>query len=297
MSFQFIHMDAYARKADKKGRSIEWILDEADRVPSACIHIESPRPPKLVYGCAISELKQLHDAAVSAAKEVAGKRVRSIRTTQKTLMTFVASHPSRTDEVTEDPTKMAEYEAWERDTILWLVERYGEDFKTAVRHEDEAHMHIHAYVLPTHLRATDLHPGTFAKRQEIRKSVDRGDDPKTANKRGDNAYRAAMREFQTDYQEKVGARHGLARVGAGRRRLTRAQWHQEKAQTQAFKNIVAQIEKLGSAAGSFSPAKIGEFCFRLSQRLGVEVAASDVMPDFVSIFGNPEEPVPTALTS
>ncbi|MBY3151405.1 hypothetical protein HFO56_03255 [Rhizobium laguerreae] len=227
MSFQFIHMDGYARKPDKAGRSIEWILNEADRVPIACIHIETPKPPKLVYGCSISELRQLHDVAVSGTRVAWGKRDRAIPNTQKTLMTFVASHPLRADEAVSDVAKMAEYEAWERDTIRWLKDRYGGEFKTAVRHEDEAHMHIHAYVLPIHLRATDLHPGAFAKRRAFREAIERGDDPKTSSKRGDEAYRAAMRELQSDYQEKVGARHGLARIGAGRRRLTRAQWQQE----------------------------------------------------------------------
>lgn len=297
MSFQFIHMDAYARKPNKRGLSVDWVLDEAARVPAACVHIENPLPPKLVYGRPIPELKQFHSEAAAAAREVAGKRVRAIRTTQNTLMTFIASHPHRADESLSNPNLMAEYEAWERDTVSWLVERFGDHLKTAVRHEDEAHLHIHAYILPDHLRAADLHPGTFAKRQEIRKSLERGDDPKTANKRGDNAYRAAMREFQTDYQDKVGARHGLARMGAGRRRLSRAQWQQEKAQAQAFKNIVSQIESLGSAAGCFSPSKIDEFCARLSHRLGVEIASSDIMLDFVSIFGNPQDEKPAALAA
>lgn len=288
MSFQFIHMDAYARKADKKGRSIEWILAEAAREPEACVHIETPAPPVLVYGCSIAELKREHDAAVAVAKEVAGKRIRSIRIDQKTLMTFVASHPLRSEEADSHPDKLKEYEAWERDTLEWLAARYGDEFKTAVRHVDEAHLHIHAYVLPKNLRATDLHPGTSAKRLEMRKCAERGDEPKAANKRGDKAYRDAMKAFQNDYQDKVGARHGLARLGAGRRRLTRAQWHQEKAQTQAFKNILAQIEKLGTAAGSFSSEKIAEFCDRLSARFNVQISADDVAPDFIAIFGNPD---------
>ena len=49
-----------------------------------------------------------------------------------------------------------------------------------------------------------------------------------------------MRATQDDFANRVGQRFGLARIGPGRRRLTRAQWQAEQAQAEALKNTLAK---------------------------------------------------------
>jgi len=239
MAFQFIHLEAYSRKADKGGRTTSFVFDEAERQSHACVHVENPELPIVVHGCSISDLRVMHDHAVSGARTVNkdGKE-KAIRIDQKTLLTVVASHPYTVDECRSDPLKMAEYEAWERDTIGWLRDHYGDDLKSVVRHSDESHMHIHAYALPAHLKALEMHPGVNAKRKEKAAALDRGEDGKTANKIGDAAYKSSMRAWQDSYFDGVAIKHGLARLGPKLRRLSREDWQREKAAAQSLKKAM-----------------------------------------------------------
>lgn len=251
MAFQFIHLEAYSRKPDKGGRCVTWILDEADRERHACVHVSNPEPPAVIFGCSIPELRAAHDQAVADARTVNkdGKQ-RAVRIDQKTLLTVVASHPYTVAECRADAAKMTEYEAWERDTVQWLRDQYGDDLKTVVRHCDESHMHIHAYVLPGHLRALDLHRGVNAKRRQKAAAIEQGEDAKSANKMGDVAYKESMRAWQDSYYDRVAVYHGLARLGPKLRRLSREEWQREKAAAQALKKAVeraAIIQQQGNA--------------------------------------------------
>ncbi|KAB2733594.1 hypothetical protein [Brucella intermedia] len=251
MAFQFVHLEAYSRKADKGGRTTSFVFDEAERKPHACVHVENPEPPTVVHGYLISDLRMMHDRAVADARTVnKDGRQRAVRIDQKTLLTVVASHPYTVAECRADAAKMAEYEAWERDTVQWLCDQYGDDLKTVVRHCDESHMHIHAYVLPSHLKALDLHPGVNAKRRQKAAALEQGEDAKSANKMGDAAYKESMRAWQDSYYDRVAVRHGLARLGPKLRRLSREEWQREKAAAQALKRTVeraAIIQQQGNA--------------------------------------------------
>jgi len=239
MAFQFVHLEAYSRKADKGGRSVSWVLDEAERKSGACVHVDEPEPPEVVFGVTISDLRAMHDDAVAGARTVNkdGKE-KAIRVDQKTLLTVVASHPFTVEECKADASKMAEYEAWERDTVQWLQDQYGDGLKTVVRHSDESHMHIHAYALPADLKALEMHPGVSAKRKEKAAAIDRGEDGKSANKIGDAAYKSSMRAWQDSYFDQVAIRHGLARLGPKLRRLSREDWQREKAAAQSLKKAM-----------------------------------------------------------
>lgn len=243
MSFQFIRTEAYSRKADNGNRTVAWILDEVERNPSACSHIANPEPPTIVFGSSVAELRSLHDHAVVNAKiTISSGHTRAISSAQNTLLTIVASHPFEPREVRESKEKMDEYESWEIDTVRWLKVKYGEAFKLAVRHMDESHMHIHAYVLPSDLKANDIHPGARAKRFQRETAIKQGLGPKLADKIGDDAYKAAMTEWQKSYYEEVSAKHGFSEDGPSLKRLTRAEWYQEKINAQ-----LAQAKALGPA--------------------------------------------------
>lgn len=245
MGFQFAHLETYSRKP-KEGRGTAFIFAENGRRPEASVHVAAPRPPVVVYGQPVEAVERLHDERAAAAKTAtkAGRR-RAIRNDQHTLATVVLSHPCTWAEVRADPAKAAEVEAWEARSIAWLKAQFGDQLAAVVRHDDEAHPHLHALILPAdvEMRARMLHPGVEAKTAAKEAALAEGHDAKTANKLGDAAYKQAMRDWQDSYHREVGAPCGLTRLGPGRRRLTRAEWQAEQAAGRAALVVEAATEQ------------------------------------------------------
>ncbi|WP_107340623.1 plasmid recombination protein [Agrobacterium pusense] len=238
MGFQFVHMTAYSRKGDGKGRSTGFVFGEARRDPSASLHVGTPAPPVIVHGMSVEELERLHDATAEAATTTPkGGKPRKVQKSQHTLMAVVASHPHSMEEVRTNPEKRREAEEWEKRTVAWLRAQYGDKLVSVIRHEDESHYHLHAYVLPNDpaMRASALHPGQTAKAAIMAAGPADGEDSKAMNKRGDKAYRTAMREWQDSYHTTVGVPCGLTRLGPQRRRLTRMEWQAEQTQARALR--------------------------------------------------------------
>jgi hypothetical protein len=230
--YQFVHTEGFARKADARGRSVDYVLSEAERRPDSCQHIAEPHQPELIFGSSLAHLRERHDArAAEATLTIASGKSRKIRTDQLTLLTVIASHPAEISEVQADPTVAAHVSDWEQRVVAWLQAQWGNDLAAVVRHTDEKHAHLHAYILPgdAEMRARRLHPGVVAKEGAKFAAIAGGADSKAANSAGDAAYRAAMRGFQDQFWHEVGVPCGLSRIGPGRRRLTRAQWHAEQA--------------------------------------------------------------------
>lgn len=247
MAFQFVHLEAFSRKGDGKGRSTSFIFAEARRDPAASVHVSNPTPPVVVYGSTIDEVERLHDAAADVATTTPkGGKPRRIQKSQHTLMTVVASHPHTMDEVRTDPEKRREAEEWEKRTVAWLRSQYGDKLLSVIRHEDESHYHLHAYILPNDpaVRANGLHPGQCAKAAIMAAGVAEGEDIKALNKRGDQAYRAAMRTWQDSYHETVAIPCGLTRLGPQRRRLTRAEWQAEQTQAKALRTTIERAREV-----------------------------------------------------
>lgn len=243
--FQFAHLESYSRKGDKKGRSVSFVLAEARRDVGASIHVAKPQAPVVIQGVNIDGLERLHDEqAASAVTVPKGGKPRRIRQDQHTLMTVIVSHPFTPDEIRADPENLADVLDWERRNLAWLKELYGDGLVSVVRHEDESRWHLHAFILPTSpdMRATALHPGHQAKAQVMASGPKAGEDSKALNRRGDAAYKAAMRTWQDQYFRAVAAPCGLARLGPGKRRLTRAEWQREKTQATALQEAIKRAE-------------------------------------------------------
>lgn len=253
MAYQFVHMEVYSRKG-RDGRGVDFILAEAARRADACLHVAAPARPELVFGVEVGEVRRLHDeqAATATATTKAGK-TRRIRSDQNTLLTVVASHPATMEAVRADPATARAVRDWEAQTVAWLRGLYGDQLASVVRHVDEAHPHLHAFVLPNgpEMRAGRLHPGQEAKARIMSAGSAEGEDGKILNRRGDAAYRAVMREWQDSYWQEVGLPCGLARLGPGRRRLTREEWHAEKVQAQAVRRARERVDALHTAANAF----------------------------------------------
>ncbi len=255
MGYQFIHLEGYARKADAKGRDTNFIFGEASRRPEASVHVASPAPPVIVHGLSIEEVQELHDSAVaSATVAVKGGKTRKLRSDQKTLHTIVASHPFTMNEIRSDPDKRREAEAWERRTIAWLQDQYGDDLKSVIRHEDESHFHVHAYVVPTsdpELKAQKYHPGATVKRAVMDAGPAEGEDQKALMKRANAAYKATMREWQDSYHQAVAIPCGLTRLGPQRRRLSRDEWQREQVQAKALQKVVQRARQVKADGDNF----------------------------------------------
>ncbi|MFN7092434.1 MAG: hypothetical protein ACK4P4_18010 [Allorhizobium sp.] len=254
MSFQFVHLETYSRKGDASGRSTGFVLAEARRDPGASVHVAHSAPPIVVHGMDIDAVERRHDAAADAARTIPkGGKPRKIRVDQHTLLTVVASHPFTVEEVRADAAKRRYVEKWERLTVDWLKQQYGDALASVVRHEDESHWHIHVYVLPSSsdMKASVLHPGQTAKAEIMAAGPAPGEDSKALNRRGDAAYRRAMRDWQNSYFEAVAVKCGLTRIGPARRRLTRAEWQAETTQAKALRETLDRAEAVRQRVESF----------------------------------------------
>ncbi|WP_306148130.1 MULTISPECIES: plasmid recombination protein [unclassified Roseibium] len=257
MGYQFIHLETYSRKADSEGRSVEWILAEARRDPDASLHVEFPQAPEVVLGISLDQLATRHsELAEGATTTLKSGKTRKIRKDQKSLLTIVASYPVPFKELTKDPEGLKSLKNWERRTVEWLQSLYGDDLVSVVRHTDERYPHLHAYILPQsdpELRALRMHPGHEAKRI-VMESDSATDNKKELNRRGDRAYREAMRSWQDSYHHAVGIPSGLTRLGPKRRRLSREAWHAEKQAAKAVKTAEVQAAKYVEAVKTRSSA-------------------------------------------
>lgn len=247
---QFMHLQSYSRKANKGGQSVQQVLDEAAREPEYSKHVPDPRPPSLVYGVAIDEVRRLHDEMVAAGGvEVTLKDGRTarrgIRKDRHTLMTAVASHPLPTDIVNTSPDARAEYEDWRDHNLAWLKDRFRDRLISVIEHWDEKHPHIHAYILPLDdptCSARQLNPAWQAKEEAMEVARAAGHDDKAALKLGNAAYRAKARELQDHYYEHVSLPCGLTRTGPKRERLSRQQWKARKDAAKQTARINRDIE-------------------------------------------------------
>lgn len=234
VGFQFVHTETYSRKGSK-GRSTDYVFDEAERAVQLP-HIEVPGEVEVVYGMGVDQVRRLHDMTAAEARCVTqAGQVRKVRNDQHTLVTVVMSHPALRADIDADPDLAEEVELWEQKNVEWLRSIYGDQLVSVLRHTDEPHAHLHAYVIPStpDMRAKELHPGYVAKAEAMQASLAEGNDVKVANRAGDLAFRQAMREYQDSYFEAVAIPCGLTRLGPGRRRLPQAGWRAEQASMKA----------------------------------------------------------------
>ncbi|MCO5155939.1 MAG: plasmid recombination protein [Aquamicrobium sp.] len=253
MSYQFVHMEVYSRKG-RDGRNVDFVLAEAARRPDACLHVENPASPEVVFGVDVDEVRRLHEERAASAKAtLANGKQRAIRQDQNTLVTIVASHPAAMDLVAKNPSLADEVRAWEVQTVAWLRDQYGSALVSVIRHVDESHPHLHAFILPEtpDLRAGSLHPGQEAKHRIVTGGAADGEDGKALNRRADVAYRQALRDWQDSYWQAVGLPSGLTRLGPGRRRLTREEWRAERVQAQAVRIARERADHLQRAGTAF----------------------------------------------
>ncbi|MBN9981864.1 MULTISPECIES: plasmid recombination protein [Rhizobium] len=252
MAYQFARLELYSRKG-KEGRGTDFIFDEVARRPEASLHVRDPKRPEVVYGKDIDDLRALHDERAALAKVTVSGKPKAIRKDQNTLGTVIISHPATVEEHRADPAIQRDVLEWERRSIDWLKSRYGDELVTVVRHVDESHPHLHAYLVSNdpEMRAANFHPGFVAKNAIQAAGPRGGEDDKALKKRADRAYVDAMRNFLDDFHERVAIPSGLTRIGPKKRRLTRAEWQKEKTQAQALKKTVERARQVKASGEQF----------------------------------------------
>lgn len=139
---------------------------------------------------------------------------------------------------TPENLALPEVKAWIKRTHKFYQNQFGSGYKSLCLHVDESFLHIHAYHLPSYdenmvIDLGSVHPGYAAQRRL----------PKNASRTHKNkAYNEAMRKFQDDYYEQVGAPCALLRHGPRRRRLTRGEWLSEKRHATVLQKLIQSYE-------------------------------------------------------
>ncbi len=174
--------------------------------------------------------------AVSIAENRASKATdaigRKLRKDALILGSGVASYPARTSEISWDDPGL---QNWVALTHQYLLNKYGEQYVSLVAHGDEEWWHLHYIVLPDIDKQHRLDIASIHEGVKARNNIKSG-----SAKEKMRAYKAAMRDFQTEYYEHVSIKIGLTRDGPKRRRLSRKEWMIEK---DAAKRLASSIEK------------------------------------------------------
>ncbi|GKS86508.1 hypothetical protein AVMA1855_20170 [Acidovorax sp. SUPP1855] len=192
----------------KKGKStMAEVLAEALRDDGHCAHVAQPEPPTFLVGdeAVLRGLPaEIERNCVAYSQRTGGPAVRK---DAHVLLAGVASYPRALSDA--DP---AGYDCWEKATVRWLREKYGENLRCVLRHgNDEAHPHIHFFVCDrTRVNAKELHDGYAAVAHLP-----------LLSKENKQVFNDAMRDFQSDYYAKVGHAAGLLRDGPKRKRMDR----------------------------------------------------------------------------
>lgn len=246
-SYQFIHIECYSINAakktrdNKKKRTVQEIINEVVREenyfsdlitePHSFEDLEywGEDPRNLVSMC-----QDVLDNPEN--KDPLGRKLRKDTTL---LLAGVASYKCIENQTCQQTASSKHYKKWRAETIKFLRQEYGENLKTVVEHTDEAHPHLHFYVINPDGPATKLHDGWAAVENEKSSWISIKD--KTEQKREKNRiYNTAMSNFQNKYN-KFMLPIGMLRIGPKRQRLTRSSYMLQKKQAA---QIYLENEKL-----------------------------------------------------
>lgn len=238
MGFQFTHIEAYSDKPSKRGKkksSAFSIVKEAERHPDSCPHISEPRPPKLMFGCMPSKALEI---ALDNASKGTDRKGRKVRKDALKLLAGVCSYPIPTADLHPDDPNLKK---WLKLNHKFLLDTFGDNYRSCILHHDEKFIHIHFYIVPPVdengvFSISSVHPGIRAR--------DTVGGTKISKK--NIAYKNAMRRYQDDYYEFVGKPCGLTRIGANRRRLTRSEWRNEQEHAQRLADSMETIKNAES---------------------------------------------------
>jgi hypothetical protein len=258
--YQFVHVESYSRATPKRastinkktgkvssskasGHCVSYIVNEAIREVNSIPHIKNPIPPTYVYGAPLEQLEDTCNAWADSVRDARG------HATRKDALCLAAGIVSAPKDISPEA-----WAAFEKDSVEWLKAKYGGALRTVIAHHDESHPHLHFYVVPEHgQRFETVHQGRAAAAQAKAEGGVKGLQ--------NQAYKAAMREYQNEFYDKVGIEHGFNRIGPAKRRLTREEWKLEQIQAAATAQAIAKARDItevskASSAEMIESAKI-----------------------------------------
>jgi hypothetical protein len=236
--YQFIHYEAYARNGNEKKRSLISIAEEADRAPGSHPHVINPLPPETLLGSSfVDAARQIVSAADESRVNHGGKK-RKLRKDANVGIGLIASHPTSLNDIHALPEPdrqrmIDDVRDWAEDVIMFAQAEFPGLVRVAALHWDETHPHIHILIGSTD-PTEDFE--VIHKGEQARRRAQGNDRSAQGKKAGNDAYTREMRRFQDRYHAEVSLHHGQARLGPGRRRLTRSEWRKEQAQAEALAN-------------------------------------------------------------
>lgn len=266
--YQFAHVEGYSlagstqNKKTKGGgvevqktRSLREIAEENMREAGACPHVENPETPTIIYGVSPLEVVPMAEDWASQTQDAKGRKLRK---DANVCLAGVISLPREREE--EGPEFFAH-------AVNYLKEKYDDRLKSVVFHEDEAHPHIHFFILPrVGEKFEDIHEGVKASNKAKAEGKAKGEQ--------NQAYKAAMRGWQDEFSNKVAKNFGLTRLGPGRRRLSRKAWVAEQKQAEYFsdvKKVASKGYKRGFKKGFQEGLEKG---VEVSKNIGQKVASA-----------------------
>jgi hypothetical protein len=234
MTAQWLRIETFAVASHGGRWTVRQVVHEAYRVNGAHPHVIAP-DARVIYGetdpaRVIAEA----EAITAAARDASGHRAR--RTTP-VLLSAVASHPE--DPRSTDPETVARRERWKQRVLDAWQRWWGDQLRAVIEHLDEARHHLHGLILAPLERGRIAMGAIFpavAARNEARALG--------LNKPlQDRAYRNGLRAMQDLFWRDVSLPEGHARIGAGRQRLLRAEWHARRAETARLAEAARDIER------------------------------------------------------
>jgi len=235
--YQFVHVESYSRTPPKSaagggkaGRSVKWVIDEARRDPGAIPHVENPAPPIYLHGQPLEALEATCETWAGSMTDAKGRKLR------KDALCLAAGVVSAPHDI-----EPGAWNSFKSDALEWLKGKYGDRLQTVIEHTDESHPHLHFYAVPLPgERFEAVHQGKAAAAEAKANGGLKGVQ--------NQAYKAAMRDYQDEFFDRVGIRHGMTRIGPAKRRLTREEWKLEQIRAAAAKAAIDRAEAMTAGA-------------------------------------------------
>lgn len=250
--YQFVHVESYSRSTPKRassinkktgkassakasGHCVKYIVDEAIREVNSIPHVKNPLPPEYLFGEPLEALEATCDAWADSVKDARG------HATRKDALCLAAGIVSAPKDIAPEA-----WDAFQRDSVQWLKDKYGPALRTVIAHHDESHPHLHFYAVPEPgQRFESIHQGRQAAAQIKADGGLKGLQ--------NQAYKQAMREYQDEFYDAVGIEHGFTRIGPAKRRLTREEWKLEQIKAAAAARaieVAKESVELSAAQGA-----------------------------------------------
>lgn len=223
------------------GWSAKDLANEAERKLGACPHVPNPQSPAIIYGCSVSAAVERAEAWAAQATTSAGGKYRK---NQPCMAAGVFSCPREREDVWPDLRSRF---------VADLVHQHADRLLSVIEHNDEAHPHVHFYIVPRDGESFGVvHPG-YAARSLFRSAARTGrldvtptppgKKPRGAQYAVGAAFRSAMTNWQDGIYERVCRDFGFERLGPRRQRVSRDVKKQQQQQDELERSL-AKFEAL-----------------------------------------------------